>query len=101
MSRSYTSSHPQAPPWRVAGLLYFTLLYLLVFLETSHGRLDIACDTGSSSTLDHVTNDVFILNLTNISNWYLACESSRGIKRFIYKTTRVHKTQFPRKLKRK
>jgi hypothetical protein len=24
MSRCYTSSHPQAPSWRVAGLLYFT-----------------------------------------------------------------------------
>jgi hypothetical protein len=23
MSRSYTSSRPQAPPWRVARLLYF------------------------------------------------------------------------------
>jgi hypothetical protein len=23
MSRSYTSSPPQAPPWRVTGLLYF------------------------------------------------------------------------------
>jgi hypothetical protein len=26
MSRSYTSSPPQAPPWRVEGLLYFLLL---------------------------------------------------------------------------
>jgi len=26
MSRSCTSSPPQAPPWRVAGLLYFTFL---------------------------------------------------------------------------
>jgi hypothetical protein len=26
MSRSYISSPPQAPPWRVAGLLYFLLL---------------------------------------------------------------------------
>jgi hypothetical protein len=31
MSRSYTSSPPQAPPWRVAGLLYFALfIYLFV-----------------------------------------------------------------------
>jgi hypothetical protein len=32
MSRSYTSSPPQAPSWRVAGLLYLYLL--LVLLET-------------------------------------------------------------------
>jgi hypothetical protein len=25
MSRSYTSSPPQAPPWRAEGLLYFIL----------------------------------------------------------------------------
>jgi hypothetical protein len=27
MSRSYTSSPPQAPSWRVTGRLYFTLLF--------------------------------------------------------------------------
>jgi hypothetical protein len=28
MSRSYTSSPPQVPPWRVTGLLYCTLLFI-------------------------------------------------------------------------
>jgi hypothetical protein len=27
MSRSYTSSPPQAPPWRVAGLLYLLTVF--------------------------------------------------------------------------
>jgi hypothetical protein len=30
MSRSYTSSPPQAPPWRVEGLLYFYCTYLFI-----------------------------------------------------------------------
>jgi hypothetical protein len=38
MSRSYTSSPPQAPPWRVEGLLYFyfTLLIWQVFYIKLH-----------------------------------------------------------------
>jgi hypothetical protein len=42
MSRSYTFFPPQAPPWRVAGLLYFTLLYFLIRLmqiTERHGRV--------------------------------------------------------------
>jgi hypothetical protein len=30
MSRSYTSSPPQAPPWRVTGLLYFLLTLIAI-----------------------------------------------------------------------
>jgi hypothetical protein len=30
MSRSYTSSPPQAPPWRVEGLLYFTFTFTYI-----------------------------------------------------------------------
>jgi hypothetical protein len=37
MSRGYTSSIPQAPPWRVAGLLCFSLLLLLTRQSSSGG----------------------------------------------------------------
>jgi hypothetical protein len=36
MSRSYTSSPPQAPPWRVAGLLYFTYFKEVIVKRLEH-----------------------------------------------------------------
>jgi hypothetical protein len=35
MSRSYTSPPPHVPPWRVAGQLYFLLLYRCIKLRPS------------------------------------------------------------------
>jgi hypothetical protein len=47
MSRSYTSSPPQEPPWRVEGLLYFfftlcfnvTLFYIITVQAFKHVEL--------------------------------------------------------------
>jgi hypothetical protein len=41
MSRSYISSPPQAPPWRVAGLLYLFLCVFIDFWSCSYPRKNI------------------------------------------------------------
>jgi hypothetical protein len=39
MSRSYISSPPQAPPWRVAGLLYFYFYILHIYIYTTEDEV--------------------------------------------------------------
>jgi hypothetical protein len=65
MSRSYTSSPPQAPPWRVARLLYFT--FLQCYFNVSQDR----CAPTTNCNLQNIE----IINmkqiiLIDISQWF-------------------------------
>jgi hypothetical protein len=53
MSRSYTSSPPQVPPWRVAGLLYVLPGIHLIGLRLQGGGSQAFAYTGRYNTERH------------------------------------------------
>jgi hypothetical protein len=73
MSRSYTSSPPQAPPWRVAGLLCFDvtekLFYVLQFRKCQAIKITRPFQVLTAASMTMIASwDIALCSLVEVSD---------------------------------